>query len=282
MWSAVPEPKEPAIMTIIDAVLGDFFWRALIGGLGVALVAGPLGCFVVWRRMAYFGDTLAHSALLGIALSFLISVPLNLAVIITCVVIALALVMLSRTRVLATDTLLGILAHSALAIGLVTLSFMPNVRVDLTGLLFGDLLAMNQQDLLWIYGGAAFVLTLLAVLWRGLLMSTIHEELARVEGIPVERLRLALMLMFSLVIAVAMKIVGVLLITALLVIPAATARRLARNPEHMVGLAIIFGFVAVTGGLTLSWHLDTPAGPSVVVTAFLSFLLVYSLARKPA
>ena len=269
-------------MTIIDAVLGDFFWRALIGGLGVALVAGPLGCFVVWRRMAYFGDTLAHSALLGIALSFLISVPLNLAVIITCVVIALALVMLSRTRVLATDTLLGILAHSALAIGLVTLSFMPNVRVDLTGLLFGDLLAMNQQDLLWIYGGAAFVLTLLAVLWRGLLMSTIHEELARVEGIPVERLRLALMLMFSLVIAVAMKIVGVLLITALLVIPAATARRLARNPEHMVGLAIIFGFVAVTGGLALSWHLDTPAGPSVVVTAFLSFLLVYSLARKPA
>jgi zinc transport system permease protein len=283
MWSPpAPEPMEPAIMTIIDAVLGDFFWRALIGGLGVALVAGPLGCFVVWRRMAYFGDTLAHSALLGIALSFLISVPLNLAVIITCVVIALALVMLSRTRVLATDTLLGILAHSALAIGLVTLSFMPNVRVDLTGLLFGDLLAMNQQDLLWIYGGAAFVLTLLAMLWRGLLMSTIHEELARVEGIPVERLRLALMLMFSLVIAVAMKIVGVLLITALLVIPAATARRLARNPEHMVGLAIVFGFVAVAGGLGLSWHLDTPAGPSVVVTAFLSFLLVYSLARKPA
>jgi zinc transport system permease protein len=254
-------------MSIIDAILDDFFWRALLGGLGVALVAGPLGCFVVWRRLAYFGDTLAHSALLGIALSFLISVPLNLAVIITC---------------LATDTLLGILAHSALAIGLVTLSFMPDVRVDLTGLLFGDLLAMNRQDLLWIYGGAAFVLVLLAVLWRGLLMSTIHEELARVEGVPVERLRLALMLMFSLVIAVAMKIVGVLLITALLVIPAATARRLARNPEHMVVLAIVFGFLAVGGGLTLSWHLDTPAGPSVVVTAFFSFLLVYSLARKPA
>src|SRR5690554_2964145 len=218
-------------MSLLDPLLNDFFWRALLGGLGVALLAGPLGCFVVWRRMAYFGDTLAHSALLGIALSFLISVPLNLAVIITCVVIALALVLLSRTRALSTDTLLGILAHSALAIGLVTLSFMPEVRVDLTGLLFGDLLAMSRQDLLWIYGGAAVVLTLLAVLWRGLLMSTIHEELARVEGVPVERLRLALMLMFSLVIAVAMKIVGVLLITALLVIPAATARRLAKNPE---------------------------------------------------
>ncbi|MCG2580179.1 MAG: zinc ABC transporter permease subunit ZnuB [Marinobacter sp.] len=267
-------------MPIIDAILDDFFWRALLGGLGVALVAGPLGCFVVWRRMAYFGDTLAHSALLGIALSFLISVPLNVGVIITCVVLAIALVLLSRSHTLATDTLLGILAHSALAIGLVTLSFMPDVRVDLTGLLFGDLLAMSRDDLLWIYGGALLILLLLVMLWRSLLMSTIHEELARVEGIPVERLRLVLMLMFSLVIAVAMKIVGVLLITALLIIPAATARRLARSPEHMTLLAVMFGFVAVGGGLTLSWHLDTPAGPSVVVTAFSVFLLIYGGARQ--
>lgn len=267
-------------MTIINAILGDFFWRALLAGAGVALVAGPLGCFVVWRRLAYFGDTLAHSALLGIALSFLIRLPLNLGVVITCVSVALVLVALSRTRTLATDTLLGILAHSALAIGLVALSFMPNVRVDLTGLLFGDLLAVTRQDLLWIYSGAVFVLVLLAVLWRGLLMSTIHEELARVEGIPVERLRLVLMLMFSLVIAVAMKMVGVLLITALLIIPAATARRLARTPEQMTLLAILFGLVAVGGGLSLSWHLDTPAGPSVVVTAFAVFLLVYASARK--
>jgi len=269
-------------MSLIEGVLGDFFWRALIGGLGVALVAGPLGCFVVWRRMAYFGDTLAHSALLGIALSFLTSIPLNLGVIVTCALIAVVLVILSRTRALATDTLLGILAHSALAIGLVTLSFMPDVQVDLTGLLFGDLLAMSQQDLLWIYGGSVFVLGLLSLLWRGLLMSTIHEELARVEGVPVERLRLVLMLMFSLVIAVAMKIVGVLLITALLIIPAATARRVAHSPEHMMGLAVVFGFIAVGGGLALSWQLDTPAGPSVVVTAFLTFLLVYAGARKAA
>ncbi|MCK7547779.1 zinc ABC transporter permease subunit ZnuB [Marinobacter koreensis] len=269
-------------MTIIDSVLNDFFWRALLGGLGIALVAGPLGCFVVWRRMAYFGDTLAHSALLGIALSFLFSLPLNLGVMIVCVVLALALVSLSRTRALATDTLLGILAHSALAIGLVVLSFMPHVRVDLTGLLFGDLLAMSRQDLLWIYLGAGIVILLLIKLWDGLLMSTIHEELARVEGVPVEKLRLVLMLMFSLVIAVAMKMVGVLLITALLIIPAATARRLARTPEHMVFLAIAFGCLAVGGGLTLSWYMDTPAGPSVVVTAFLAFLFTYGTTRKAA
>ncbi|MBL1274314.1 MAG: zinc transport system permease protein [Marinobacter maritimus] len=267
-------------MTIIDALLNDFFWRALIGGLGVALIAGPLGCFVVWRRMAYFGDTLAHSALLGIALSFLISVPLNLGVIITSVILAIALMLFSRNKTLASDTLLGILAHSALAIGLVTLSFMPGVRIDLTGLLFGDLLAMNRNDLLWIYGGAALILTLLTALWRGLLMSTIHEELARVEGVPVERLRLLLMLMFALVIAVAMKMVGVLLITALLIIPAATARRLASTPEQMAVMAVVFGFIAVAGGLSMSWHLDTPAGPSVVVTAFVTFLVVYGGAGR--
>ncbi|SFR63189.1 zinc transport system permease protein [Marinobacter daqiaonensis] len=267
-------------MSILDPILDDFFWRALLGGLGVALVAGPLGCFVVWRRMAYFGDTLAHSALLGIALGFLFQINLSLSVTITCALLAIALVYLSRSRALATDTLLGILAHSALAIGLVALSFMPDLRVDLTGYLFGDLLAMTRQDLGLILGGGAVVLALLFWLWPGLLMATIHEELARVEGFPVARLQLALMLIFSLVIAVAMKMVGVLLITALLIIPAATARRLASSPEKMVLMAIGFGMIAVSGGLTLSWNVDTPAGPSIVVSAFTVFVLVYALVRK--
>ncbi|WP_336365557.1 zinc ABC transporter permease subunit ZnuB [Marinobacter sp. C2H3] len=269
-------------MTPFDALLDDFFWRAVIGGVGIALVAGPLGCFVVWRRMAYFGDTLAHSALLGIVLSLLLSLPVNLGVMALCVTLALVLVALSRSRSLATDTLLGILAHSALAIGLVTLSFMPSVRVDLNGLLFGDLLAMNRQDLIWIYGGAALVLLVLARFWRGLLMATVHEELARVEGVPVERLRLVLMLMFALVIAVAMKMVGVLLITALLIIPAASARRLAATPERMAVLAVGYGWLAVGGGLALSWTLDTPAGPSVVVAAFVAFLLTQAATARSA
>lgn len=267
-------------MPIIDTILGDFFWRALLGGLGVALVAGPLGCLVVWRRMAYFGDTLAHSALLGIALGFLFHTNLNLSVALTCILLAVILGYLTRSRALATDTLLGILAHSALAIGLVALSFMPEVRVDLTGYLFGDLLAITRQDLAWIFAGAVVILGLLAWLWQGLLMATIHEELARVEGLPVERLQLALMLIFSLVIAVAMKMVGVLLITALLIIPAATARRLASSPEKMVFMAIGFGMIAVASGLTLSWNADTPAGPSIVVSAFAMFVLVYTLIRK--
>lgn len=262
----------------MTALLDDFFWRALLGGLCVAVVAGPLGCFVVWRRMAYFGDTLAHSALLGVALGTLLHLNLNLSIAAVCVILALALVALSRQKTLASDTLLGILSHSSLAIGLLTLGFMSDARLDLTAYLFGDLLAIGRQDLLWMSLGGLVVLALIIGLWRGLLMATIHEELAQAEGIHAGRHRLALMLMLSLVIASAMKVVGVLLITALLIIPAAAARPLASTPERMAVFSAALGALAVVGGLTLSWYADTAAGPSVVVTAFAVFLLLW-LAR---
>ncbi|MGY0218549.1 zinc ABC transporter permease subunit ZnuB [Endozoicomonadaceae bacterium StTr2] len=250
----------------------DFIFYALLAGLGVALIAGPLGSFVVWRRMAYFGDTLSHSALLGVALGFLLDINLNLAVVFCCVMLALILVCLQTRKAIATDTLLGILAHSSLSLGMVTVSFMDSVRIDLMAYLFGDLLAVSTTDLFWIYGGGLAVLLLLKIFWRDLLALTVHEELAQVEGVPVQRIKLMLMLLVAMVIAVAMKIVGVLLITAMLIIPAATARRFARSPEQMAFGASLIGMVAVIGGLSLSWYLDTPAGPSVVVSGFALFL----------
>lgn len=256
----------------------DFMIYALLGGLGVAAISGPLGCFVVWRRMAYFGDTLAHSALMGIALGLLLDINLNIAITAVCIFIATALVILLKQRQLASDTLLGILAHSSLSIGLVVVSFIEEVRIDLTGYLFGDLLAISATDLAWIYGGAIAVGIILAILWKPLLMMTIHEELAKVEGLPVDWLRLVLMLLFSIVIAVAMKIVGVLLITAMLIIPAATARRVSNTPESMALNASLLGMLSVVLGLTLSYFTDTPAGPSVVVSAFALFIFFY-LAR---
>ena len=253
--------------------MSDFLLHALLGGIGVALIAGPLGAFVVWRRMAYFGDTLAHAALLGIALGILIDIDLNLAVILCCVLLALLLVSLQRKHFIATDTLLGIMAHSTLSLGLVALSFLPEVRVDLMGYLFGDLLAVSRNDLLWIYGGGLLVLALLVKLWNPLLSITVDEELAQVEGVKVAQVRLALMLLVGIVIAVAMKIIGVLLITSLLIIPAAASRRFARSPEQMALLASLIGVVAVCLGLAGSYQWDTPAGPSVVVCAALLFLL---------
>ncbi|PTU74440.1 zinc ABC transporter permease subunit ZnuB [Pseudomonas mangrovi] len=258
----------------------DFLINALLAGLALAVVAGPLGSFVVWRRMAYFGDTLAHAALLGVALGLILDVSPILAVTVGCVLLALLLVTLQQRQPLASDTLLGILAHSTLSLGLVVLSFMQDVRIDLMSYLFGDLLAVGFTDLVWILAGSALVLLMLVPLWRPLLAITVHEELARVEGLPVAGIRLALMLLIAVVIAVAMKIVGVLLITSLLIIPAAAAQRHARTPEQMAAGASLLGMIAVGGGLTLSWFEDTPAGPSIVVSAAALFLLSFVMPRR--
>ncbi len=258
----------------------EFLLFPLVAGLGVAMVAGPLGAFVVWRRMAYFGETLSHSALLGVALGFLLDLNLNLAVAVSSVMLAVILVWLQQKRVMATDTLLGILAHSALSIGLVAVSLMDSIRIDMMSYLFGDLLAVGYSDLLWVYGGGLPVLVLLWKNWSSLLAITVHEELAQVEGIPVQRTRLLLMLLIAVVIAVAMKIVGVLLITSLLIIPAATAQRVARTPEQMAFGASLCGMLVVCGGLWLSWIWDTPTGPSVVVCSTLFFLLSLSFSGR--
>lgn len=251
---------------------------ALLAGLGVAIITGPLGAFIVWRRMAYFGDTLAHSSLLGVALALLLSISPLLSVIVTCLVLALILVILQQQQTLASDTLLGILSHTSLAIGLVAIALMPEVKVDLLSLLFGDLLTVNSRDVITIYGISALAILLLMKLWKPLLAMTIHEELAKVEGVPVNAIRTAFMLIIALEIAIAMKVVGVLLITALLVIPAATARRFAATPEQMAVFASLIGCLAVIMGLASSWYLDTPAGPSIVLGSGILFLL--SLTKK--
>ncbi len=254
-------------------MLDDFFTRALIAGIGLALTVGPLGCFVVWRRMAYFGDTMAHSALLGVALSLLLQVNLTLSVFIVASVVSLLLLILQRRGTLSTDALLGILSHSALSVGLVIVAFMTWVRIDLIGFLFGDILAVSEADIDLIWGGGILVVMAIIYLWRPLLASTVNAELAEAEGLRPERARLFFMLLMALVIAIAMKIVGILLITSLLIIPAATARRFSVSPEVMAVLASLIGAIAVVGGLFGSMRYDTPSGPSIVVAAVLIFVL---------
>jgi zinc transport system permease protein len=259
--------------------MDDFILRALLGGLGLAAVAGPLGSFVVWRRMAFFGDALAHSALLGIALGFLFKIDLTIGVVAVCVLLAVLLTVLQRRTRLAGDTILGIFAHSSLAFGLVVVSFMDRLRVDLISFLFGDILAITPLDLAWIYGGGAVILFALTRLWQPMLSLTVHEDLARVEGVPADKVRLAFVLLLALVIAIAMKIVGVLLITALLIVPAAAARSFARSPEQMAALAALIGAVAVAAGLSASLAFDTPSGPSVVAAAAVLFALSLTARR---
>ena len=253
-------------------MLDDFFLRALIAGVGVALVAGPLGCFVVWRRLAYFGDTLSHAALLGVALAFLMQVNITLSVFTVSVLVSLALLGLQRRASLSSDALLGLLAHSSLALGLVALAFMSWVRIDLMGFLFGDILAVSKFDILAVYVGGAAVLAVLVMIWTPLFAATISRELAEAEGLHPDRANLIFMILLATVIAISMKIVGVLLITAMLIIPAATARRLSGGPEQMAVIAAVVGAVAVVGGLFASLEWDTPSGPSIVVAALVLFL----------
>ncbi|SOD97072.1 metal ABC transporter permease [Caenispirillum bisanense] len=249
----------------------DFILRALAAGLGVALVAGPLGCFVVWRRMAYFGDTMAHAALTGVALGLLFGITPVAGIVGVGVVLVLFLTVLGRRGRHASDTLLGIFSHGALSVGVILLATMESVRVDLMAYLFGDILAVMPADLAWIWGGGLTALAMLVVLWRPLLATTVSPEVAQAEGVPVLAVQVAFMLLIALVVAVAMKIIGVLLITAMLIIPAAAARRFAASPEAMAVFAAGIGAVAVVLGLVASARWDTPAGPSVVAAAVAVF-----------
>ncbi len=252
--------------------LDDFMTRAVLGGVGVALVAGPIGCFVVWRRLAYFGDTMAHSALLGIALGLLLDIQPVLGVLAATLLTALSLSALEHSQRLSSDTLLGILSHGTLAAGLVAIGFLTWVRVDLVGYLFGDILAVSRTDLLWLYAAGAISLVALVVLWRPLLAATVHSDLAAAEGVPVAAVRFAFTVLVAVVTALAMKVVGILLITSLLIIPAAAARRLAGSPERMAALAAGIGVAAVCLGLQGSLRWDLPSGPAIVLAALILFL----------
>ena len=260
-------------------MLDDFLTRALLAGIGLALVTGPAGCFVVWRRLAYFGETIAHSALLGVAFAILVDLHLVVGIFVSASAIVLVMFFLERRDTLPVDTLLGLLAHGGLALGLVILAFVPTVRFNLHGLLFGDILAVSRTDLAIVWGGGAVALAVLWWIWRPLLAATVNADLATVAGLRPERARLLFGLLMAAVIAVAIKIVGVLLIVALLVIPAATVRRFASSPENMAVGAVGAGILAVAGGLLASAQFDTPSGPSIVVVALLLF--VVTRIRRP-
>ena len=264
----------PIIKTVVIA-MDDFIINALLAGVGLALLAGSLGCVVVWRRMAYFGDTLAHSALLGVALAVSADMMPIIGVAVIGIVLASLLFWLERKQELSTDTLLGIMSHSALALGLIVLSIAQNkgANVDLMAYLFGDILAVSRDELVWIYLGAVLVLSVFAYLWRDLLSISVHEELARTDGVSVNKTRFIFMLLLALTIAVAIKVVGVLLITALLIIPAASARLYSKTPLQMVVLSMMFAVLSVVLGLGSSLHWDIPAAPAIVVAAAVVFFV---------
>lgn len=255
-------------------MIEPFMIKALIAGLLLCLATGPLGCFVVWRRMAYFGDTLAHSALLGVALSFLIGTQIQVVgVLFVCLLLALCLNWFQKQQWLAEDSALGILSHTSLALGLVVATLLPNSRLDLIGYLFGDILSVSTYDIYLIAGSVLIIGIFLLFKWRQLLLLTIDQNLAKADGISVTRLNLMFVIFFALLVALAIKAVGILLMTSLLIIPAAAARSFARSPTQMAILAILAGWLSVILGLTTSYHYDVPTGPLIVLSSALLFIL---------
>jgi zinc transport system permease protein len=255
----------------------------LIAGIGVAMVAGPLGCFAVWRRMAYFGDSLAHSGLLGIALGMMFGINQHVGILLVCSVFSLLLVWLQQKRLLATDTLLGILAHAALAIGMVAMSFIEQGKevneghqdhMDLHSFLFGDIMLVQGADIMWIIGGTLTILVVLLLSWRTLVVMALNEDLAKAEGINTFAMNLTLMFMMAVVVAVSINLVGILLITSMLIIPAAAARQIAKNPEAMAIGAAAIGILSVLIGIPGAQPLHIDVGPAIVVVETILFSLM--------
>lgn len=260
--------------------MDDFLWRALIGGIGMALIAAPLGCFVVWQRMAYFGETIAHAGLLGAALGILLQLNLTIGVFVAALMVAFGLRLVERHSSLAKDTALGLLAHVVLAIGLIVASQFQSLQVDLMGLLFGDILAITMTDLAMIGGGLVLIWGLIAYLWQDMLTISVDRELALAEGVNVPRSEFLFSVAIAATVALAMKLVGLLLVTAMLIIPAAGAMNFSRTPEQMVVVTALISAASVIGGLAGSVYFDIPTGPAIVVAMALVFLLSTPLKRS--
>ena len=254
-------------------LLDDFFTRALIVGIGIAIIAGPFGCFVVWKRLSYFGETLAHSSLLGVALGYVFSINISITVFMVSSIVAILLFLLNEKTELTSDSLLGLLSHSSLSIGLLVVGYLSYIRFDMMGLLFGDILAVTKLDILivWVCGG--LFIFILSIIWKSLLAGTVNRDIASSENMSPQRSELIYMILLSGIIAISIKIIGILLITGLLIIPAAMARNISNSPIQMVLISIIVGVISVVAGLLTSLTFNTASGPSILVIALILFIL---------
>lgn len=250
----------------------DFFIRALVAGIGIAFVTGPLGCFVVWRRLSYYGESIAHSSLLGAGIGILIGIGINFGVVFICLLFGILFLWLQQSKALSSDTLLGVLAHFALAVGIIVISF-NKIKIDLHAFLFGDILTVSINDIWGMYIGVLIAITLILSNWSSLLLVTLDEDLAKSEGINPLYVNILLTTIMTIVVALSLQIIGLLLITAMLIIPAATARRLVNSPEGMVIVATLIGIFSVVFGIYLSVEMDLPSGPSIVVVSSILFFV---------
>lgn len=261
----------------MQSILQNELLLPLLAGIGIAVSAGILGCFVIWKRMAYFGDAVSHSALLGIALSILVAIEVDIAIIMVCAIFALILALLQQNRFFTTDSILGILAHASLGVGMAIVGVSGGENIDIHHFLFGDILKVNLQNVQIICASAFVIALLIYKNWQSLCILTICPDLAKSEGVNPVRLELLLILLIAIFVGLAIKIFGVLLVTSMLIIPPACARIFSSSPLAMVFSSIFFAIISVVLGVMLTNNLHIESGPAIVVcSSFILFMMSLS------
>jgi ABC-type Mn2+/Zn2+ transport systems, permease components len=256
--------------------MDDFLLRSLLMGVGFSILAGPLGSVMVWRRLSFLGDTVAHSALLGLGFSLLFNVASTVMLTIVCVVFAIALIFMPLRSKVSLDAVLAILSHGSLALGLVVLGLLKQSTLMLSGFLFGDILAVTPAEVIGTFALAGVMIVLLACFWRPFLTTLISEDLATADQVQIVWVKLAYAVTLGLAVGLLLKTIGVLLMTALLIIPATAARYIAQSPLQMMIISSCLAIVSYGFGFWGSYLWDTPTAPSVVVMA-LGLVLVLRL-----
>jgi zinc transport system permease protein len=261
--------------------MDDFLIRAMIGAGLLGAAAGPIGCIVLWRRMAYLGESVAHLGLTGVAAGILLGVSPLIGVVVLAILAALVMARAGESArgLIPSGTIIGIVGHVGLALGFVLLATMDTVRADLLGYLFGDVLALSTSEIIWIAAASAGLLVAIAVLWRPLIALSINRDIAIAEGTRHRLADTAFLVLVAILVALGLKIVGALLIVALILIPPAAARAFSRTPEAMAVLSAFLGAASAPLGIELAWMSNAPAGPSIVLAA--AALLSVSLVMQP-
>jgi len=260
--------------------MDDFIYRALIASIGVSIIAGSLGCFVIWKRLSYFSDSISHSALLGVALGLATGLGINFGLVIVGILFAVLIVFLQQKDFWSSDAVLGIFSHVSLSLGIVVLGFIGDQNIDYFSYLFGDILSITSRDIYWILSVVVVVVIVLLINWKKLLLLTLNEELAKAEGINKFFYELLFMFLIALAVSVSVQIVGVLLITSLLIIPPAIARIFSDSAKSMIIKSIIISISSVLFGLYSSIAFDLATGPSIVITLGFLFFIAQFLPNR--
>ena len=266
------------IPMIMLEFLDHFMVRAVCSSLLLCALCGPMGCLVLWQRLGFLGDTLAHATLFGVCIAALSHLSPLLCVLVVTIVLALLLARFRDRAHMAMSTLLAIVAQSALALGVIGLSITPE-RSNMTTFLFGDLLALSNKDILTLLVLVPVGLIVIKLLWIRLLKITLSEDIAASDGLNINFIRTAFMVTLALTVAIASQLVGILMVTSLMVLPAAAARVITKTPESMAVAATLIAMVGAIFGLYCSWMVNIPTTPMITL-CFLGILLILLVGKK--